>query len=111
MFLSCYCFLSFFPFLFNPFLLSLFHTHTHTHTHSASTRRPRARLVSSAFAVLDSDHDGRVAAADLRHILTKIGDKLTAEEMDSAFAELGITDDSQMLGIEEFYKITGTTEL
>ena len=60
----------------------------------------------NAFKVFDSDKDGLVSARELRHCLTTLGDKLPKEDVDEAYREVGITDDT-MLDLESFMKLMG----
>lgn len=60
----------------------------------------------NAFKVFDSDKDGRVSAKELRHCLTTLGDKLPKEDVDEAFKEAGITDDTN-LDLNAFLRLMG----
>ena len=60
----------------------------------------------NAFKVFDSDKDGRVSAKELRHCLTTLGDKLPKEDVDEAFREAGITDDTN-LDLNAFLRLMG----
>ena len=66
-------------------------------------KQERAR---NAFKVFDSDKDGFVSARELRHCLTTLGDKLPKEDIDEAYHEAGITDDSN-LDLNAFMRLMG----
>ena len=66
-------------------------------------KKERAR---NAFKVFDSDKDGLVSARELRHCLTTLGDKLPKEDVDEAYREVGITDDT-MLDLDSFMTLMG----
>jgi len=60
--------------------------------------------VKQAFHVLDKDGTGFVSAADLRHLLTNLGDKLSGEEVDDMVRQANLDLDSQ-LNQEDFLKV------
>merc|ERR1712216_873956 len=49
-----------------------------------------------AFKVFDRDGNGFISAAELRHIMTNLGEKLTDEEVDEMIREADIDDDVQV---------------
>merc|ERR1712226_1151361 len=57
-----------------------------------------------AFKVFDRDGSGFISAADLRHIMTNLGEKLTDEEVDEMIREADIDGDGQ-INYEEFVKV------
>ena len=57
-----------------------------------------------AFRVFDKDGNGFISAAELRHIMTNLGEKLTDEEVDEMIREADIDGDGQ-INYEEFVKV------
>merc|ERR1712174_176935 len=57
-----------------------------------------------AFKVFDKDGNGLISAAELRHIMTNLGEKLTDEEVDEMIGEADIDGDGQ-INYEEFVKM------
>jgi calmodulin len=43
--------------------------------------------IREAFKVFDRDNNGFISAAELRHVMTSIGEKLTDEEVDEMIRE------------------------
>lgn len=43
--------------------------------------------IREAFKVFDRDNNGFISAAELRHVMTSIGEKLTNEEVDEMIRE------------------------
>ena len=60
--------------------------------------------ILEAFKVFDKDGNGFISAAELRHIMTNLGEKLTDEEVDEMIREADIDGDGQ-INYEEFVKI------
>ncbi|KAJ8492965.1 hypothetical protein OPV22_014686 [Ensete ventricosum] len=54
---------------------------------------PFDRQLRDAFRVLDKDATGTVAVADLRHVLTSIGEKLEPDEFDEWIREVEVAPD------------------
>lgn len=43
--------------------------------------------ITEAFKVFDRDNNGFISAAELRHVMTSIGEKLTDDEVDEMIRE------------------------
>jgi calmodulin len=54
-----------------------------------------------AFKVFDKDGNGYISAAELRHVMTNLGEKLTDEEVDEMIREADVDGDGQV-NYEEF---------
>ena len=52
--------------------------------------------LKDAFRVFDRDGNGYISAAELRHVLTNLGEKLTDEEVDKMIREADITADGRV---------------
>jgi len=59
--------------------------------------------ILEAFKVFDKDGNGFISAAELRHIMTNLGEKLTDEEVDEMLREADIDGDGQ-INYEEVVK-------
>lgn len=57
-----------------------------------------------AFKVFDKEQNGFISAAELRHLMTNLGEKLTAEEVDEMIREADVDGDGQV-NYEEFVKM------
>merc|ERR1712242_653940 len=57
-----------------------------------------------AFKVFDRDGNGFISAAELRHVTTNLGEKLTDEEVDEMIREADVDGDGQ-INYEEFVKM------
>uniref|UniRef100_A0A8C5WFV4 EF-hand domain-containing protein n=1 Tax=Leptobrachium leishanense TaxID=445787 RepID=A0A8C5WFV4_9ANUR len=51
------------------------------------------------FQVFDKDGDGFISAAELRHVMTSLGEKLTDEKLDEMITEVAIDGDGQITSI------------
>ena len=60
--------------------------------------------IVEAFKVFDKDGNGFISAAELRHVMTNLGEKLTDEECDEMIREADIDGDGQ-INYEEFVKM------
>ena len=56
------------------------------------------------FQVFDRDGNGFISAAELRHVMTNLGEKLTDEEVDEMIREADVDGDGQ-INYEEFVKM------
>merc|ERR1711920_505886 len=56
------------------------------------------------FKVFDKDGNGFISAAELRHVMTNLGEKLTDEEADEMIREADVDGDGQ-INYEEFVKM------
>lgn len=52
--------------------------------------------IREAFRVFDKDGNGFISAAELRHVMTHLGEKLTDEEVDEMIREADIDGDGQV---------------
>merc|ERR1712129_684429 len=57
--------------------------------------------IKEAFKVFDKDGNGFISAAELRHVMTNLVEKLTDEEVDEMIREADIDGDGQV-NYEEF---------
>ncbi|RCV14598.1 hypothetical protein SETIT_2G439000v2 [Setaria italica] len=60
--------------------------------------------LKEAFRVFDKDQNGFISAAELRHVMTNLGEKLTDEEVDEMIREADVDGDGQ-INYEEFVKL------
>eukprot|EP01018_Ginkgo_biloba_P008250 Gb_30717 [translate_table: standard] len=60
--------------------------------------------LKEAFKVFDKDQNGFISAAELRHVMTNLGEKLTDEEVDEMIREADVDGDGQV-NYEEFVKM------
>ena len=52
--------------------------------------------IREAFKVFDKDGNGFISAAELRHVMTNLGEKLTDEEVDEMIREADLDGDGQI---------------
>jgi len=60
--------------------------------------------IREAFRVFDKDGNGFISAAELRHVMTNLGEKLTDEEVDEMIREADVDGDGQ-INYDEFVKM------
>lgn len=60
--------------------------------------------IKEAFKVFDKDGTGVISAAELRHVMTNLGEKLTDTEVDDLIKEADVDGDGQ-INYEEFVKL------
>jgi calmodulin len=60
--------------------------------------------LKEAFKVFDKDQDGLISAAELRHVMTSLGEKLTDEEVDEMIKEADVDGDGQV-NYEDFARM------
>ena len=58
--------------------------------------------IRDSFRAFDKDGNGFISAAELRHVMTNLGEKLTDEEVDEMIRERDIDGDGQV-NYEEFF--------
>jgi calmodulin len=59
--------------------------------------------IIDAFKVFDADGSGKITGADLKHVMTSIGEKLSPEQADSMMTEADV-DAGGKVDYEEFVK-------
>ncbi|KDQ10733.1 hypothetical protein BOTBODRAFT_36048 [Botryobasidium botryosum FD-172 SS1] len=65
------------------------------------------REFKEAFKVFDKDGNGYISAAELRHVMFHLGEKLSDSEVDEMIREADVDGDGQ-INYEEFVKMTLT---
>ncbi|KAG2328045.1 hypothetical protein Bca52824_010773 [Brassica carinata] len=66
--------------------------------------------LKEAFRVFDKDQNGFISAAELRHVMTNLGEKLTDEEVDEMIREADVDGDGQ-INYDEFVKVMMANKL
>ena len=61
--------------------------------------------IREAFRVFDKDGNGFISAAELRHVMTNLGEKLTDEEVDEMIREADIDGDGQVNYEGKFFSV------
>ncbi|KAH3853236.1 calmodulin-A-like [Dreissena polymorpha] len=61
-----------------------------------------------AFNVFDKDGTGKISAAELRHVMSNLGEKLTEEEVDEMLREADVDGDGE-INYEEFVQLMMST--
>ncbi|KAF8632674.1 hypothetical protein AX17_004806 [Amanita inopinata Kibby_2008] len=61
--------------------------------------------IKEAFRVFDKDGNGYISAAELRHVMTNLGEKLSDSEVDEMIREADVDGDGQ-INYEEFVKVS-----
>ena len=62
----------------------------------------RIESFQEAFRIFDRDSNGKVSVAEIRHLLTSLGETLKSSDVDHLVA--GLEDENGMLNYEEFVK-------
>jgi len=60
--------------------------------------------IRESFSVFDRDGSGMISAAELRHVMTNIGEKLSDQEVDEMFREIDVDRDGQ-ISYEEMVRL------
>eukprot|EP00249_Psilotum_nudum_P007028 c20257_g2_i1 orf=212-661(+) len=60
--------------------------------------------LKEAFKVFDKDQNGFISVAELRHVMTNLGEKLTDEEVDEIIREANVDRDGQ-INYDEFVRM------
>jgi len=60
--------------------------------------------IVEAFKVFDREGNGFISAADVRHVMSNLGEKITDEEMDEMLREVDVDCDGN-IDYEEFVKM------
>jgi calmodulin len=66
--------------------------------------------IREAFKVFDRDNNGFISAAELRHVMTSIGEKLTDDEVDEMIREADQDGDGRIdcMNIQQAWRSFGT---
>ena len=60
--------------------------------------------IREAFKVFDKDGNGFISAAELRHVMTTLGEKLSEDEVEEMIREADVDGDGQ-INYDEFVKL------
>jgi len=60
--------------------------------------------IRESFSVFDRDGTGRISAAELRHVMTTVGEKLSDKEVDDMIREIDVDRDGQ-INYEEMVRL------
>ncbi len=52
--------------------------------------------IREAFKIFDRDGNGTISAAELRHVMTNLGEKLTDDEVDEMLMEADVNGDGEI---------------
>jgi calmodulin len=91
----------------SPVVLCLSHARTYTRNYQMARKMKDTdseEEIKEAFKVFDKDGNGFISAAELRHVMTNLGEKLTDEEVDEMIREADVDGDGQ-INYEEFVKM------
>ena len=74
------------------------------------TQKPRnaEQEIYTGFQMYDKEKTGRVSVKDLKHILTRTGEKLTSEELDFMLKNLGVGKGTTHVKYADIAKLFGT---
>ena len=67
-------------------------------------RSDKEAELDMVFSLLDTNNNGMISAAELRALLTTVGERMTNEEVDALLAEAD-QDQSGTISLEEFKKL------
>jgi calmodulin len=59
--------------------------------------RNKPEEIRESFSVFDRDGTGRISAAELRHVMTTVGEKLSDQEVDAMIREIDVDRDGQII--------------
>ena len=65
-------------------------------TRFADDPRNKEEEIKEAFRVFDRDNTGFISAAELKHVLTNIGEKLSDKEVDELIREIDVDRNGQV---------------
>lgn len=71
-------------------------TFTSIITKLSQRKRDTEEEVREAFSVFDRDGNGYVSAAEIRHVMTSLGEKLGHDEIEELLSEVNIDSDGQI---------------